>query len=455
MRNLLLTTVSLTLLAGCAVMDARRAQNETGTALPPGERALTAREAGISADAPLSLPDAERLSLAWRPEMVTATQSVVSAEIAVSQAGVNMRPTLSGGATYSGSGSAAKATDWEFESDDSFGASLTLTWVIYDFGRTAAEKRRAVENLIAATETFRETYVERVYAVRDAYFSLAQSIAQCAVDEENLRQYDELLRQAELKFKIGSGKKYDVTKARADRSNALLSLITSSNSIATARATLNSQLGFAEAAPRYPINPDVTLPEPPESFGDLLALAKTNQPALRALRAKTSAASAAVDRAIADLYPELKISAGANEVFTSPESWGVSWGAELLETLFSGWSRRDAIRQSVTALRQARAAATQQEQTLTEKLATAYSAWLTARKGLTVAGELERQAQENLDLATKQFKVGTSSILELTDAQVLHTSAKSSLVKARYTLEKAKAAIFSTIGTDGKNLARN
>ena len=434
------------LLAGCGtVRDARQAQREHGTDLPAGERTVTAEEAGIRDGATLPLADAIDISLRWHPSVTIATQSVVTAEINASKAGATQRPTLSASGGYSGSGNARSDNDWHISSSESFSASLSLSWVLYDFGRTRATKKEAVANLIAAHATLQDTLIQRTYQVRAAYFDLAQAQAQCNVAEENLKQYDELLRRSELRLQIGGGKRYDVTKARADRSNALLALIIASNTTANARATLNSQMGIAEPA-RYALTADTPLPEIHGDFDTLRATAWDNHPTLRALRAKADAATASVDRSIAELYPQLALSASTTITDTTPQTWAFSWGATLIQDLFRGWQKRDNIQLSVAALRQARAAAAQQEQQTALTLAAALLTLNTARESKTVAELMEAQAKENLDLVTRLFEVGNGNILEVTDAHVLYTSARNANVTAQYTLEKSKALLHATIG---------
>lgn len=446
--SILTLLVGMGLMAGCStVRQAREAQKESGPSLPMGERTATPEEFGIREGDVLPLTFAQDFSLRWHPAMATATQKVIAASINVSKAGAGRRPSLSGSVGYGGNRSGNSAQSWNYETKDDFNASLSLTWVLYDFGRTRASIRSAVAELIAAHESLSETRIQRIQEVRSAYFKLAQAQAQCRVDEENLRQYDELLRQAELRLKIGTGRKYDITKAKADRSNALLSLLTASNTITTARAELNNQMGLGKVGP-YALAADVRLPEPGVDFDLLFAVAQTNQPTLRALRANVDAAVASVDRTIAELYPQIRATASTAYSTGAIQTLGISWGLALLQDLFKSFEKRDNILLSITALRQARASLALQEQNVVKMLIAALSSLNTARQGKGVAEEMELQAKENLDLVMKQFEVGTSSILEVTDAQVLYTRARSATVSARYTLENAKAGVYAIIGME-------
>ena len=446
MRHKQLSMLALLILTGCTtIRDARKAQRQTGLELPAGERTVTIAELGLVDPSPLELDRATAVALTWHPAIMLATQAVAAAELAVHQAGVPLRPTLATTAGYSGKTTGAAGNNWSFASDDALNLGLNFTWMIYDSGQTRASQRSAVADYIAATESFRAAVVERVGAVRSAYFALAQAEALATVKARSLEQYALLLRQAELKLKVGSGKKYDVTKARVDGSNAELELAVASNAVFTARATLNNELGLAESV-TFLLNPATTLNAPPGALTDLIALARTNQPALKVAQAKVTAATATVDAAIAALYPTLSVNAAASYAALAPRAASGSWGLSLLQNLFSGWNKQDAVKQRVVQLREARAGLARQEQQTVLALTTARANLNSAQERQTTSDRLVAQAQENLDLVLQQYAVGISSVLERSDAQLTFTQAAANQIDARYGVERSKAALFAILG---------
>ena len=69
-----------------------------------------------------------------------------------------------------------------------------------------------------------------------------------------------------------------------------------------------------------------------------------------------------------------------------------------------------------------------------------------AKKRLEVSELIQRQAIENLDIVNEQYRVGVSSSIERTDAQVTVTQAKADVVRARYDEQAARARIARLIG---------
>ncbi len=57
-----------------------------------------------------------------------------------------------------------------------------------------------------------------------------------------------------------------------------------------------------------------------------------------------------------------------------------------------------------------------------------------------------RAAKENLDLANGRYQVGVGSIIEVTDAETLHTDAQTSHIRALYDYKIAEAQLIKAMG---------
>jgi outer membrane protein len=62
------------------------------------------------------------------------------------------------------------------------------------------------------------------------------------------------------------------------------------------------------------------------------------------------------------------------------------------------------------------------------------------------SGVSSRQAKENLNMAEGRYKTGVSDSTELSDAQVLYTESRSSLVQAMYEHHRALAGLEFAVG---------
>lgn len=427
----------LVLCAGCkTVRQAREAQSATDRLA--GETTVTAREAGLEPSHVYALTNLEQIALLYHPSVLQARQAVESARIQIHSVRGGRLPT----ATASGSYGRNTENSWGYQYSDqmqgSWSGSVSLDLLLYDFGKLDAKEKKAVSELIAAERQLRQTQLDVTYAVQTAFFELLRGIELYRVAVESEHQYAEHLEEARTMAEVGTRRAYDVTKAEVDWGNARLEVITASNTVITAQAQLERNLGLAEQA--HVALAAAEMPPCTLSADSLMAVARRDLPSLAVLDAKTRAASAAVDQAVADLYPDLKL--GADSSLSGrgfPFAWNYSWAASLAQTLFTGFQKTDAIKDAVTQLRIARTVQADAEQSLYLEIIQAEAKRMSALKSLEVAEMVQRQSAENLAIVNEQYRVGLSSSIERTDAQVTLTKAQGDVVRDRYDYQNALA----------------
>lgn len=435
------------LVAGCETTQRARDAQADKSRLP-GEVTVAASEAGITEGSSYSLEDLERIALSYHPSVCQATQALESAraQLMMTRSGWMPQVSASGGYKRSTANTAGR-NPYSAKTSGSWSGSLGLDQLLYDFGKLDAAERQSVEAIAAAECQLRQTQIDVVYAVRTAFFGLHRKVHLLTVAQESERQYAVHLDEAKSMLEVGTRMKYDVTKANVDWGNARLDVITASNNVITAKAELCAALGLADST-RFEIK-DAELPKDEVELGtdSLMAIARENTPSLAVLRAKERAASSAVDEMIADLYPS--ISAGLSFDLSGrsfPLAWNFSWLGQAAETVFNGKKNLAQIDQAVADLRTARANLAEAEQTLYKDLVTALAARDSARESSAIAKMVADQAKENLDIVEEQYRIGTSSSVERTDAQVTFTQSKAKVVTAYYDEQDAQAKIADLIG---------
>ena len=432
--------------SGCAtVRQAREAQDSRR--IPAGERTVTAAELGLKAETVLTLERAAQVALTYHPAMVQARQTVVAASNGLVQAQAARAPSVGASAGYRRGTSNTAAKSGRNTSADSYSAGVSADQLLYDFGRTAASIRQAEASLQSAVEGLRGARNDVVYGTRVAFYELSRAQEFLGVAEETERQYVKRLGQVQALAEVGRRIKYDITKAEVDLGNARLDLINARNAVADARAALMRSLGLAEDPQcRIAGCPPV---EVAWTLEDRLEVARRVQPGLKAVQAQVRAASAAVDGAVADLYPSLSLS---GEYLWNgsalPLFWNWAGAARAGWNLFDGGRKAAAVNAAVANLRAARAQAADREQQIYLDLRTAFTQLAGAREREGLTGLIVKQAGENLNLVSERYRIGQASSVELTDAQVSLSQARANQVKARFDYQSAMAAIMRTTGED-------
>lgn len=440
--------LACSLLIGCeTVREARRVQ--ASPASLHGEVTATAANSGLlGPDRSYTLSQLEPVALTNHPALFQARQARTEARLQITQIRASLWPQSSAAAAYRRATQNTGADDSSLTMRGSWSASVGLDLLVYDFGRLRARERQAIEALIAAEAQCRETELEVLYAIRAAFFEYHRSRELVRVAAESERQYAQHLEEVRVMTEVGTRRQYDVTKAEVDWGNARLDIITASNALVTARAQLNRALGLAEQT-AFGVGHGAMVPADAPA-DELMRHARNNNPMLAVLHARSRAASAYVDQTIAELYPELSLGVnaeGAGRGF--PWIGNLSWGLNAVQNLFDGHRKTARIEEAVARFRTARSQVAAAEQELYRDLVDALSQRASAIKRLEIANLVRRQTEENLLIVNEQYRVGLSSSIERTDAQVAVTQAGADEVRARYDNEIASALIARLLGETG------
>ncbi len=433
------------LAAGCATVNRARDAQE-GRSILDGERILSFAETGLTAtNGPVAVADLEDVALRASPAILQARQAVIMAQLAVRDVKSAYIPTLDAGAGYTYT--AAKVSkEADTTHDGAFGGQASLNMLVYDFGRTRASTRRAINALVSAERDVRTAENATRYSVRSACYALRRSEELRDVAAETAAVYAEHKRQMQDRYDVGAVNSYAVTKASVDWSKAVLDAVTASNTVLTARAGLNHALGVADA-PAFAVADSGIRTYEGLGVEALLDIARTNAPALASLRAAAQGASDYVDYTVADLYPSLGVSIQYQTTYDdSTLLWNLVGVGQLSQSILCGGRKRRAIDAAVAQLRIARAAVAAEELSLRNQITTAVLDAVRASQQLGVAIEAQKMAEENYRIVSQQYDVGKASELERSDAQVALSSAKASVVSAKYDYFDSQILISRLIG---------
>ena len=450
---------AVTAAAGCrAVKDAREAQRE-----------ISARAAAAPATA--GKVDLRDRRLSWLVDYaMTNRPSLVSARLAVEDARLRLKdlaadapivsrtpwtaPKASVGAGYSASSKHVKSPDKiEIDGNGDVSASISVSVLVYDFGRYSASAEAAAEDLVAAEIDLADTGYEVFEDVCDAYFSMQEKAVLLQVAMTNEFEYAEHLRRAKDLLEAGEAQQLDVTRARLDYSRSRESTVAASNELVTAGARLLWALGLetgkADSSDLLPSGGFV-LGTVQRAFAgtsftveDAFVSARTNSPSMAVSRAKLRAANAKVDYAVADLLPN--VSASTSLGWTDP-LWLWRGALDVSQSLFQGFRKTTAVDRSVVSMKQAAAAVDAREQELSHSLEVAVSHRDNAVKALETANASVADARENLKTVKMQYLEGDADRIDFTTAVAAYTAALGNRVSAFYTGQKAESKLFRIIG---------
>ncbi len=387
---------------------------------------------------------------------VTAAQYVVDVNRSrVGEAQSNYYPQISANASYSRvkpltgaqravtAGVSGSASTGAF---NDYAGSVSLSQNIYDFGRTSSQVDISKLNLDASRASLDNTFEQVAFNVRQAYYGVLQAQRNRDVAVETVKQYQQHLEQAKGFYEVGTHPKYDVTTAEVNLSNAQLSLIKADNALKVAKVTLNNVMGVPDA-PEYGIQDNLAFQRYPVTLGKAVETAYKNRPDLQSLIAQRKAAERNIDLQRTGYFPLLTGNAAYNlggTEFPLEKGWTIGVGVTF--PIFSGFLTKKQVEEARANLSVFRANEESLKQSILLDVQQAYLNLVDTERSISTAELTVKQATENLEIADGRYAAGVGNPIEVTDAQVTLTNAKTSYIQALYNYKIAQASLEKAMG---------
>ena len=388
----------------------------------------------------LTRADAERMALANNPQVSISHLLALAQHQVVRQTRSGELPTLTGSLTAQDANDASRLSSGSLSASRLFtraGGGINFSQLITDFGHTT--------NLVASTKLQERAQQANDLATREdvvlitdqAFYNAlqAQALLQVAMQTVNLRQTTQIQVNQLTQNKLRST--LDLTFANVNLSQAQLLRLDAQNNAEATMAALDEVLGLDHAVQYSLVDNTKNNPPPPPDEQTLLDLAVKQRPDLQSLDL-TRQSQEKISRAQRDqMLPTLSAigTVGASPIRSDQyyvSSWDGAIAANLNIPIFNGFLYSAQAKEA-----QLRAQATGQQTRLLKNriVRDVQTAWLDANNAFTrlgVTAELLNQANESLGLAQTRYKLGLSSIVELSQAQLQQTEAEISNTNAQY-----------------------
>ena len=304
-----------------------------------------------------------------------------------------------------------------------YGPSLSLAWVLYDFGARAAGIEAQRYQLIASLLAGNRSLQDIVTGVETGWAAWVAARGGRDAQDEQVKALQTSFDAVEARVAGGLASRADLLRARAALAEAQLARDAAARDFAKAEAALKQAAGMPQTqtlvldwdtVPAAGLD-DTTL------LADLLAEAERQRPDLLALRATAARARAEAEAARASRWPSLVLNASAGRTFfledeRAPSSTN-SVGLTLSVPLFDGGRLADTARAARRSAEAADAQADAQREIIALDVANAYQ---DARYAQTARAGVVSQfasADESSRAAEARYKAGVGSLLEWLTAQ--------------------------------------
>ncbi len=374
-------------------------------------------------------------ALRERPESRTAWLGIQAEAARLDAATADNWPTLTGQLAYLQSRTLS-SSGVSNPTLHRYGPSLSLAYVLYDFGaRTAsidAQRFQLIASLLDNNRVLQDVIAE----VEAAYYALLGVQAQVDALTQLEISLRASLEAAEVRFRGGLVSRADQLRARAALAEAEVARLAAERDQAKAEAALKQTAGIDQT--RAMVLDWKTAPPAALDAADLLAElpaeAQRQRPDLQALQAAAASASAEAERARAARWPVVSLGANSGRTYFTEDnrdpSNSYSIGVNLSVPLFDGGrlaaearaAERDAERlQSVVGTQRSQVARAVTDAYHDVRHAQAQ------REGVAIQFE---SASESALAAESRYNAGVGSLLELLTAQAALARARQSAAEA-------------------------
>jgi outer membrane protein len=321
--------------------------------------------------------------------------------------------------------------------------------LIYDFGKTPGLIDESRASFGQTQQDYAGSRQQVVLDARTAYFGYLAAQRAQKVQEETVKQNQDLLKQAQGFYRVGLKAKIDVTKAEANLYQAEANLIQAKNSVQLSQVTLMTALGLKTWAFSH-VEDVLEVTTQPRSLEELKALALQRRPEIQKNRFQQKFNEAGIQVARSGYFPTLTSTAAygwqsVDQPFaTLPSDWYV--GAAMTVPLFEGLSTAYSLNQNKAQLRATVENYEVLRQNVTKEVNQTYLNVKTGWELIRATKKALEAARENLRLAWGRYQAGVGTIIEFTDAQVQFSQADLNFVQALYNYRVYEAQLDKAIG---------
>ncbi|MGA9305529.1 MAG: TolC family protein [Candidatus Sulfotelmatobacter sp.] len=401
----------------------------------------------------LSVKDAEALALKNNPAISVARLTALASGQVTREVRSNLWPQAYGNLTAVDALANSRITAGMLNNPSVYtraAAGATVSQLITDFGHTtnlvasARLQARADEQSAVATKQ------DILLAVDQAFYNSLQTHAVLQVAAQTVASRQLLSDQVSALTKSKLRSDLDLSFANVNLAQAKLLYLDALNNDKASMAALSAILGYPTLEAFELVNDTEQLAPPPAEVDPLIAEAFAKRPEILALEFQ-SESEEKLHRAEHDqLYPAISALAAfgdspvRDDVIYGPyAAVGVNVQIPLFNGfLFSAKSREADLRTQATR---------QRLMDLRNRISRdVRTSWLAASTGfdrVSVSEQLLAQANQALDLAQTRYKLGLSSIVELSQAQLQQTQAEIGNAQAGYEYRLALSVLrYQTSG---------
>jgi outer membrane protein len=407
----------------------------------------------LGSPTPLSLKEAEALAVKNNPQISVARLMALASQQVTREARSSLWPAATVNLTGVDADPGSRITAGGLNNPVVYqraAAGVVVNQLITDFGRTTNLTASANFAAKAENQNAIATKEQILLAVDQAFYGALQAHAIVTVAQQTVSARQTVSDQVEALFKSKLRSQLDFSFASVNLAQAKLLALDAQNNENAALAALSAVLGYPGLQDFRLVEDTAAISAPPGNVDDLISEALAMRPEILALSFEYQSAQK-FQNAEHDLFFPTIQAIGVmgetpvrNPVLTN---WYGAVGVNIGIPLFNGFLYSARSHEARLKTQAAHDRMLDLRNRISRDVRTSWLNANTAYERVSVTQQLLDQASLALDLAQTRYKLGLSSIVELSQAQLQQTQAQISNAQAGYDYRLALAVLqYQTTG---------
>jgi outer membrane protein TolC len=340
-------------------------------------------------------------------------------------------------------------------------AGVQIVQSIYEGGKMVAALRAASVTKQQALAQYQSVIADTLLLTRIAYYDVLLAAQQITVHEASVNLLQKELEDQQRRYDAGTVPKFNVLRAEVAVANERPALIQARNNYRIAKNNLSNLLGYnlpREIWEDIPLNLTDTLDAAPYQVDLPAAIQQAlgRRTELVAVRKTAELQRLNVVNARAGYKPTFQVFAGYgwyNAQFTPPieldhDIRGWNAGGQMSWDIFDGMLTHGKVVQARALYEKSRTDVDDRGRQIELEVRTAYSLFIEAREVLESQQKVQEEADEALREAKARADAGTSTQLDVLDAETSLTQARTTQIQALHDYAVARARLERAIGEE-------
>jgi outer membrane protein TolC len=335
-------------------------------------------------------------------------------------------------------------------------AQLALNWTLFDGLKMFATRDKLEEFVKLGELGIKNQMTNTIATVINTYYNIVRQKQQLKAIEEQMALSQERVKLAQYKLDIGVGTKPDVLQGKVDLNAQKAAQLSQQTLIAQLKEELNQQMNLQqstlyEVSDSIPINTVLSL-------SDIQSGTENNNPSLLIAKKNIDIAGLTLKERKAERFPVVSFNSAYN--FNRLEnkavinnfstlfnrSKGFNYGLTASIPILNNLNTRRLIKQAQLDIQYQQIVYDNQKTLLNLSIINAFTAYEQQKKALALEEESILLAKENVSILFQVYKLNSTTLIQLKEAEKSLGDAYNRLIAARYSTKLAETELLRIKG---------